>query len=157
MTRDEDEMERKVAEEYDLPRKEDGTYLDYGGIEGWLFRDLVTARLALAEDKARIGELLMSRCTNLIESEEVKEELIKTIASLRASLATLTSERDALKGEVEKGEKRLENTRNFYEPRMNLLQKYQMELPEPHRTAICDILANGSIRASLHPKPEEGK
>jgi hypothetical protein len=50
---DREQMEKKVAEEYDLPRKEDGTYFDWGAIEGWLFRDLVTARLESHEKELR--------------------------------------------------------------------------------------------------------
>lgn len=34
--------------------------------------------------------------------------------------------------------------RDFYLQRMDALQRYQHELPEPHRTAICNILANGT-------------
>jgi len=33
----------------------------------------------------------------------------------------------------------------FYEQRMNLIQKYQNQLPDPYRTSICNILANGKI------------
>ena len=33
---------------------------------------------------------------------------------------------------------------NFYKVRMQALQEYQTELPEPYRTLICNILANGS-------------
>ena len=33
---------------------------------------------------------------------------------------------------------------NFYKVRIQALQEYQNELPEPHRTLICNILANGS-------------
>lgn len=39
------------------------------------------------------------------------------------------------------------NTRLFYGERMDALQRYQKELPEPHRTIVCNILANG------RPKP----
>lgn len=48
---------------------------------------------------------------------------------------------------ADRAERALKNTRDFYELRMNALQKYQKELPEPHRTIICNILANGT------PKP----
>jgi hypothetical protein len=36
----------------------------------------------------------------------------------------------------------------FYRRRCEALQAYQRELPEPHRTAICNILANGQATAS---------
>jgi hypothetical protein len=35
----------------------------------------------------------------------------------------------------------------FYEGRMNALQQYQKGLPEPYRTEVCNILANGTARA----------
>jgi hypothetical protein len=38
--------------------------------------------------------------------------------------------------------------RDFYLMRMDALQRYQHELPEPHRTAICNILANGTVGAT---------
>lgn len=41
----------------------------------------------------------------------------------------------------------LDYLRDFYLERMDALHRYQHELPEPHRTAICNILANGQ------PKP----
>jgi hypothetical protein len=41
----------------------------------------------------------------------------------------------------------VKHTRWFYGLRMDELQKYQKELPEPHRTIVCNILANGK------PKP----
>jgi hypothetical protein len=40
-------------------------------------------------------------------------------------------------------EERLVHKIKFYENRLNLIQKYQKELPEPYRTQICNILANG--------------
>jgi hypothetical protein len=36
--------------------------------------------------------------------------------------------------------------KSFYEERMDALQRYQKELPEPYRTEICNILANGKPR-----------
>jgi hypothetical protein len=36
---------------------------------------------------------------------------------------------------------------DFYRRRCEALQAYQRELPEPHRTAICNILANGQATA----------
>jgi len=40
----------------------------------------------------------------------------------------------------------LERTKAFYSPRMNALQELQKQMPEPWRTAVCDILANGYHR-----------
>lgn len=34
----------------------------------------------------------------------------------------------------------------WYGKRMDAIQKWQMTLPEPYRTQICDILANGKMR-----------
>lgn len=36
----------------------------------------------------------------------------------------------------------------FYTERMDALQRYQKDLPEPYRTELCNILANG--RPKLH-------
>ena len=35
---------------------------------------------------------------------------------------------------------------SFYTERLNTLQKYQTKLPEPYRTEVCNILANGGIK-----------
>lgn len=40
-------------------------------------------------------------------------------------------------------EKDVMSIKQFYLRRMNALQKYQANLPEPYRTEICNILANG--------------
>lgn len=39
--------------------------------------------------------------------------------------------------------RRLLHIIDFCDVRLVALQKYQKQLPEPHRTAICNILANG--------------
>lgn len=39
-----------------------------------------------------------------------------------------------------------QHAQRFYTERMDALQQYQAELPEPHRTYVCDILANGQKR-----------
>lgn len=41
---------------------------------------------------------------------------------------------------------RLQRSRDFMLERLTAIQQYQQELPEPHRTAICNILANGKPR-----------
>ena len=41
----------------------------------------------------------------------------------------------------------LRRSLEFYKTRTNEIQKYQKELPEPHRTVICNILANGKPSA----------
>lgn len=38
----------------------------------------------------------------------------------------------------------LKRSRDFYEQRMNALQELQKRLPEPYRTWVCNILANGA-------------
>ena len=35
------------------------------------------------------------------------------------------------------------NALDFYRRRCEAIQTYQRHLPEPHRTVICNILANG--------------
>ena len=35
------------------------------------------------------------------------------------------------------------HTIEFYKTRMRALQEWQKELPEPYRTEVCNILANG--------------
>lgn len=48
--------------------------------------------------------------------------------------------------QLEKDKKRLEYSVNdFHTPRWNSLQKFQKQIPEPYRTLVCDILANGKI------------
>ena len=54
---------------------------------------------------------------------------------------------DAAAGMVrEDGGWYLDYFRDFYLERMDALQQYQHELPEPHRTAVCNILANGTAK-----------
>jgi hypothetical protein len=44
----------------------------------------------------------------------------------------------------------------FYARRLAALQSYQPSLPEPFRTAVCDILANGSERTWSRPAEPRG-
>jgi len=39
--------------------------------------------------------------------------------------------------------RKLEQSLEFYKRRVIEIQKYQSEIPDPHRQIICDILANG--------------
>lgn len=45
----------------------------------------------------------------------------------------------------------------WHQRRWEVLQKYQQELPEPYRTDICDILANGFPRSWVEKKLREQK
>lgn len=49
---------------------------------------------------------------------------------------------DGLEAEI----KKLRRAVEFYKIRMDAFQKWQIELPEPHRTHCCDIIANGQPR-----------
>jgi hypothetical protein len=40
----------------------------------------------------------------------------------------------------------VQHATEFYSTRMTALQEYQKDLPEPYRTEICNILANGRPR-----------
>ena len=51
--------------------------------------------------------------------------------------------------------KYIEERLDFYTLRMDVLQKYQKGLPEPYRTRVCNILANG--RAYPHSSLEEAE
>jgi len=53
---------------------------------------------------------------------------------------------DAAAGMAREDGWRLDYFRDFYLERMDALQRYQHELPEPHRTAVCNILANGAVK-----------
>ncbi len=41
----------------------------------------------------------------------------------------------------------LTNSRDFYRIRMQAIEGLQSELPEPWRTLVCNVLANGKARA----------
>ncbi len=45
---------------------------------------------------------------------------------------------------------RLRRSNEFYLERMNALQELQKTIPEPYRTCVCDILANGYL--GIHTK-----
>jgi len=42
--------------------------------------------------------------------------------------------------------KEVARLKSFYGDRFNLIQEYQKKMPEPYRTVICNILANGSMK-----------
>ena len=42
---------------------------------------------------------------------------------------------------------KIKSSIDFYKIRVDAIQKYQHKLPEPHRTIICNILANGSEKS----------
>ena len=49
----------------------------------------------------------------------------------------------ALESRVKELEAELKRLRVFYTIRMDTLEKLQVKMPEPFRTQVCNILANG--------------
>lgn len=50
--------------------------------------------------------------------------------------------------ELRKSISRKEDLNQRLLSKLELLQEYQVLLPEPHRTVICNVIANGSYSAS---------
>jgi len=42
--------------------------------------------------------------------------------------------------------KRLKNSLAFYKSRVEELERHKKDFPEPYKTMICNILANGRIK-----------
>ena len=63
----------------------------------------------------------------------------------------LSKEVDRLKRALRKSEQSVE----FHARRTENIQNIQRFIPDPHRQAICDILANGSLRYAVRPEQAE--
>ena len=82
---------------------------------------------------------------------------VNQIGSVEKVISELAPDIEAVFGEagsntsdvVERELKALRRSKEFYEIRMNELLQCQKELPEPYRTEICNILANGGRKAGL--------
>ena len=73
-----------------------------------------------------------------------REELLKNIEEVGTwYMGEWLSDPATITDAIIQLEERLVRKIKFYEDRLNLIQKYQKELPEPYRRQICNLLANG--------------
>lgn len=77
----------------------------------------------------------------------------RELAELRADLAHARADIERLSVDLAEAQREIERQRFSVEwtrSRLDRLQKEQARIPDPWRTLVCDILANGS----LLPDPE---